>query len=92
MIICTWGTVHFSIPTTRHSLIHRLLLQAAWMFIALIAPEALLYIAIHQRIDASALEKKAMKYLPSQQRAKPGMLARIFKYILGQGTSVDVST
>ena len=62
------------------------------MFIALIAPEALLYISIHQRIDAGALEKKAMKCLPSQQRAKPGMLARIYKYIFGQVKLVDVST
>lgn len=62
------------------------------MFIAVIAPEALLYIAIHQRIDAGALEKKAVKSLPSQQRAKPGMLARIYRYILGQVRSVDVST
>src|SRR5258708_30692369 len=67
MLICIWGTVHFNIPTTRHSLIHRLLLQAAWMFIALIAPEALLYIAVHQRIDAGTLQRKAMKCLPSQQ-------------------------
>ena len=91
MIICVWNTVHFNIPTTRHGPIRRFLLRVLWMFIALIAPEVLFYFATCERVDAGALLKGAMEYLPSQQLSKPGKLARAFNRILGRAKAGDVS-
>ena len=70
MIICVWNTLHFNIPTTRYRRTHRIFLRVFWMFIALLAPEVVLYIAINQRIDASSLAKQAKKYLRTARLAK----------------------
>jgi len=91
MIICVWSTVHFNIPTTRHSPIRRFLLRVFWMLIALIAPEVLFYFATCERVDAGVLVKGAMEYLPSQQLSKPGKLERAFNHILGRAKAEDVS-
>jgi hypothetical protein len=92
MIICVWSAVHLDIPNTRHSPTRHFLTRLVWMLIALIAPEVLLFLAINQRIQAHALGKKAAKYLQSQPRAKPGMLARGFNYILRRAEPDGVST
>lgn len=92
MIICMWNTLHFDIPTTRHSRPYRFFLRVSWMLVALLAPEALLCAAIHQRIDAATLAKEAFQYLPHQQLDKPGMFAYAFNYILGRAKPGDVST
>jgi hypothetical protein len=91
MIICVWSAVHMDIPHTRHSSTRRFLIRVGWMLIALIAPEALLYLAINQRIQAHTLEKRAAKYLQSQPMAKPGMLARGLNYILRRAKPDSVS-
>ena len=65
------------------------------MLVALLAPEALLCAAIHQRIDAATLAKEAIQCLPHQQMAKPGRFACAFNYILyilGRAKPGDVST
>ena len=90
MIICIWSTLHFDIPITRHSRPYRSLLRVSWMLPALLAPEALLFAAIHQRIDAGSVAKKAIQYLPSRQ-AKPGMSAFMLNSIFGRAKSGDVS-
>jgi len=46
-----------------------------------LGPEALLYSAILERIDAGALAKEAEEYLPYRHLAKPGMLTRTYNYI-----------
>jgi hypothetical protein len=92
MIICVWSTVHFNIPIIRHSLAFNLFLRVGWMLISLIAPEALFFAAINERIDAGVLVKNAVKCLPSEELANPGMLARAYNYSLGRARSKDVST
>jgi hypothetical protein len=61
------------------------------MLVALLAPEALLCAAIHQRIDAAAVAKEAIQYLPHQQLAMPGMFTRAINYTLGRANPGDVS-
>jgi hypothetical protein len=80
LIICVWSALHFDIPTTRHTLTHRIFIHVFWMAVALIAPEALLCAAIDQRIDSELLTRKAVEYLP-QKLAKPGIFARCFHLI-----------
>ena len=92
MIICMWSTLHFDIPTTRHSRTYRFFLRVSWMLVALLAPEALLCAAIHQRIDAATVAKEAIRYLPHQQLTKPGMFACVINYILRRAAPGDVST
>ena len=60
------------------------------MTLALLAPEFLLYLAITERITAEILLKKVLGFHP--HLAKPGMLARGYRYIRGLGKSKDVST
>jgi hypothetical protein len=91
-IICVWSTLHFDIPTARHGSTRRFFLRVSWLLVALLVPEALLCAAIHQRIDARTVAKNALQFLPSRQQAKPWILARAFKYILGRAKSEDVST
>jgi hypothetical protein len=59
------------------------------MVIALLAPEALLCLAINERIRAGILLKKVLKFHPDL--AKPGMLTRMFNYIRGRAMSKEVS-
>ena len=56
------------------------------MFIALIAPEALLFLAINERIEAGILLKKVLGF--HSGLAKPGMCTRTYKWIRGRA---DVS-
>lgn len=92
IIICIWNTLHFDIPITRQSRTNRFLLRIPWVLVALLAPEALLCAAIYQRIDAGAVAKKALQYLPSRELTKPGRLACAFNHILRRTKSGDVST
>src|SRR6266404_5065670 len=85
MIICVWSTLHFNIPTKRYTSTRRFFLEIAWMLIALLAPEVLLYLAISERVGAGILSKKALKFHP--HLAKPGMVARIYTHIRGLATS-----
>src|SRR5258706_6814159 len=89
LIICVWSTLHFNIPTRRHSATRRVFLQLSWMVFALLAPEVLLYLAVNERISAGILLKQALKLHP--HLAKPGMLARIYNYFCGGAKSKDVS-
>ena len=59
------------------------------MFIALIAPEALLFLAINERITVGILLKKVLKFHP--YLAKPGMFTRMYNWIRGRVESKDVS-
>lgn len=94
LIICVWSTLHFDIPTTRHTPTYQFFIHVSWMAVALIAPEALLCAAINQRIDAEILVKKAAEYLPSpQELAKPGIFARLLQYCIPKRAKMgDVST
>ena len=59
------------------------------MFIALLAPEVLLYLAIHERIKAVVLLKKVLKFHP--HLAKPGVFTRMYHWIRGRAEPKDVS-
>src|SRR5258706_1375914 len=89
LIICIWNTVHFSIPIRRLTVTRRFFLQAIWMFIALLAPEILLYLAIHERIAAGILLKKVLKFHP--HLTKPGLFTRMYNWIHGRAESKNVS-
>jgi hypothetical protein len=91
LIVCVWSTVHLNIPTARCSSTRRFFVQVFWMLIALLAPEVLLFLAMNQRIRASALVKEAVECLPSRYLAKPGILARVYSYVLGRAKSGHVS-
>ena len=89
LIICVWSTLHFGIPTSRHTATRRLFVRVSWMVFALLAPEALLYLATYERLKAGALLKQVLKLHPHLE--KPGMLVRMYNYCCGQATSKDVS-
>ena len=59
------------------------------MFFALLAPEALLFLAIEERIVAGNLLKSVLKFHP--HLAKPGMFTRMYNWIRGRAESKDVS-
>ena len=90
MIICVWSTLHFNIPTRRYTATHRFFLEIGWVLVALLVPEALLFLAINERINAGVLLKKALKSHPDL--AKPGMVTRMYTYIRGLATPRAVST
>ena len=81
MIICVWSTLHFNIPIRRYTVARRFFLQVSWMIIALLAPEFLLYLAINERIMASVLLKKVLKFHP--HLAKPGKFTCLYNWIRG---------
>ena len=89
LIICIWSTVHFNIPVKRYTVTRRCFTQVSWMFIALLAPELLLYLAINERITAGVLLEKVLNSHP--HLAKPGMLARLYSWIRGRTEPKDVS-
>jgi magnesium-transporting ATPase (P-type) len=82
LIIYVWSALHFDILATHHTFTRQFFIHASWVVTALVAPEVLLCVTINQMIGAGKLVKKAVKYLSSQELAKPGMLAK----------SEDVST
>ena len=94
LIICIWSTLHFNIPTRRFSTTRCFFFQVAWMIVALLAPELLLYYAINERITAGVLLKKVLEFHP--HLAKPRMLTHVYNWICGQGVhnwiQKDVST
>ena len=90
LIICVWSTVHFNVPRRRHTNTRRLFLQVAWMLIALLAPEYLLYLAVCERIDAGFLLGKVQEFHP--ELVKPGMIAHMRNSIRGLVNSREVST
>ena len=89
LIICTWSTLHFNIPKRRYTVTRRFVVQAIWMFIALLAPEFLLFLSINERIKAGILLKKVLEFHP--HLAKPGMFTRMYDWIRGRAESKDVS-
>ena len=89
MIICIWSTLHFNIPIKRYTATRRFFIQVSWMFIALLAPEVLLFLAINERINAGILLRKVLKSHP--HLVKPGMLAGVCDWIRGRVKSKDVS-
>ena len=60
------------------------------MFIALLAPEILLHLALSERTDAGRLVESVRKYHP--ELVKPGMIDRIRNHIRGRVNSSEVST
>jgi len=58
------------------------------MVIALLAPEIVLYLAITDRIDATALVRRTLEFHP--HLAKPGMLARVYNYIRAKLKHVSI--
>ena len=89
LIICIWSTLHFDIPTTRCTTTRRIIVQVSWIFIALLAPELPLFLAINDRINAGILLEKFRRFHPHP--AEPGMLARIYNWVRGRGKSKTVS-
>ena len=79
LIICIWSTVHFNVPTRRCTVTRRVFGQVFWMIFALLAPEALLFFAIYERIMASLTVKKVLKF--HQHLAKPGIFIRMYNSI-----------
>ena len=74
--------MHFNIPAKRYTTTRRFFIQVSWMFIALFAPEVLLYLAISERIAAGVLLGKVLKFHP--HLAKPGMFTRMYNWIRGR--------
>src|SRR5258706_14385837 len=64
LMICIWNTVHFNIPIRRYTVTRRFFLQVSWMFLALLAPEVLLYLAIIEKLTAQTLLEKTLKFHP----------------------------
>src|ERR1700749_745530 len=64
LVICVWSTVHFNIPRRRLTNTRRFFLQVAWMLVALLAPEFLLFLAINERIDAGFVLGKVLEFHP----------------------------
>ena len=89
LIICTWSTLHFNIPTRRYTIIRRAIMQVSWMFIALIAPEFLLFLAINERISAGFLRKEVLRLHPDL--AMPGMFTRVYNWIRRRAVFKGVS-
>ena len=89
LIICTWSTLHFNVPVKRYSAIRRFVFQVSWMIFALLAPEVLLYLAIHEWIKADRLLKKVLMFHP--HLAKPGLFTRMYNWIPGCAEPKDVS-
>ena len=79
LIICTWNTLHFNIPTRRYSDTRRFFLQVFWMIVALLTPELLLYLAINERISAYTVVKQVLAVHP--HLTAPGLFDRIWEYI-----------
>jgi len=59
------------------------------MFIALLAPELLLYLAISERINAGILLREVQKFHP--HLVKPGMLVGVRNWIRERVKSKEVS-
>ena len=89
LIICIWSTLHFNIPIRRYTATRRFLIQVSWMFIALLAPEFLLFLAITERSNAGILLRKVQKFHP--RLVRPGMLVRVHNWIRERVKSKDVS-
>jgi hypothetical protein len=90
--ISIWSAVHLDIPDKRDSSTRRFLIRVAWMFVALLAPEFLLFLAINQSIDAHTLQTRAAEFFHSRPMAPRGIFARGFHYILRRAKPHDVST
>ena len=88
LIICVWSTLHFNVPIRRYTDTRRFFLHAFWMFIALLAPEVLLYLAIQERIEAGKLLMKVLKIHP--HLAEPGVFTRMYHWIRGRTEPKDV--
>ena len=89
LIICIWSTLHFNIPAKRYTATRRFFIQVSWMILALLAPEILLYLAMHEWIKANALLKKVHMFHP--HLAKPGLFTRVYNWIRGRAEPTDVS-
>ena len=87
LIICTWSTLHFNIPTRRYSATRRFFLHVAWMLIALTAPELLFFLAINERVTASTLLDTVLDFHP--RLAEPGIFVSMYRYICGLVGSVS---
>ena len=86
LIICIWSTIHLNIPIRRYTATRRFFHQVFWMYIALLGPELLLYLAINEMITARILLSKVLKFHP--HLAKPGMRAGMYNWICGLGESI----
>jgi len=89
MVICIWSTIHFNVPTKRHSNTRRFFTQVLWMFIALLTPEFLLLLAIDESVNAGILLRKTLEFHP--HLAKPGVLVGLYNWVRGRVKSKDVS-
>ena len=89
LIVCIWSALHFNIPARRYTAARRFLLQVSWMFIALLSPELLLFLAINEWITAGVLLREVLKFHP--RLAKPTILARIHLWVRGRVESKGVS-
>jgi len=91
LIICIWNSLHPDMPLQRYSSRRRLFCNIWWMGYALLAPEIVLMHAIMQRMNASALAKRAVDQLSPQSSPQPGMLTRLYNYYRRRGQLRDVS-
>ena len=89
LTICVWSTLHFSIPRKRQTTTRRVLHHVLWMVVALLGPEFLLYLALHERIKAGAMLKRVLKFRTHLK--KPGIFARMYSHCGGPEISKYVS-
>ena len=88
-IICVWSALHFNVPIKRYTGTRRLFYHVSWMFMVLLVPEILVFLAINERINASILLDKVLAMHP--HLARPGMLARLSNWRRGRAEPKDVS-
>jgi hypothetical protein len=74
--------MHLNVPIRRYSATRRFFLQVFWTIFTFLAPEFMLYIPINERINASILLEKVLRYHP--HLAEPGVLARMYIWIRGR--------
>ena len=89
LVICTWSSLHFSIPARRYSAIRRLTLHVSWTIFAFSFPEILLILAMNERINADTLVKRVLEFRP--HLAGPRMFTRMWRSICGVAAWIMVS-
>jgi len=70
LIACIYTALHLNVPT-KSGLRHTLAYKGKWVFIGLIAPEIVLYLAISQFLEARDLIKELNALLDEKEGLKP---------------------
>lgn len=61
LVLCVWNSIHTNIATFREPLRVTLLRKARWVFVPLLAPEAIVFTAFQQWLNAKAFLRELRK-------------------------------